>query len=274
MEKLINLSKKSAISLVLFMMLAPFFRCASNNKAADVQVEETRRITAIMTSENTRAVNVFVKGNQNLEYTAILQAAPRGLLVDFPDTGLKNLKSMYMPPENEIISSIEVMEIFEDQTKKAKIFISLKEDTPYDLAPVDEGVEISFPKSVTMSLAEKKSAPETAVLDLPVATHLEAVTVTSLENKLVVSVKADGAIKDYKSFTLDSPPRIVFDMFNLKSPYETEQKIAVQSKWADRVRHCVHPDKVRLVLDTHQGSLSQYEASPADDGLLISVGGP
>ena len=67
MEKLINLSKKSAISLVLFMMLAPFFRCASNNKAADVQVEETRRITAIMTSENTRAVNVFVKGNQNLE---------------------------------------------------------------------------------------------------------------------------------------------------------------------------------------------------------------
>jgi hypothetical protein len=46
----------------------------------------------------------------------------------------------------------------------------------------------------------------------------------------------------------------------------------VQSKWADRVRHCVHPDKVRLVLDTHEGYLYQYEAFPTDDGLMIQMG--
>jgi type IV pilus assembly protein PilQ len=200
--------------------------------------------------------------------------------VDFPDTGLKNLRPVYTPPENEIISSIEIMEILEDQTKKAQIFIALKADTPYDLTPVDEGVEISFPKAAAMSSAEKKPEPETAVADLAVAarleteaaTRLEAVTATSLENKLVVNVKADGAIKDYRSFTLDSPPRIVFDMFNLKSPYENEQKITVQSKWADRVRHYGHADKVRLVLDTHQSYLYQYEASATDNGLLIEVG--
>jgi hypothetical protein len=61
-------------------------------------------------------------------------------------------------------------------------------------------------------------------------------------------------------------------MFNLKSPYEKEQKITVESKWADRVRHYSHPDKVRLVLDTHPGYLYQYEASPIADGLIIQMG--
>jgi len=271
MKKLIDLSKNSAMSISLFMLIAMFLGCATD-KAADVQLEETRHITTIMTSENTGAVNVFVKGNQNLEYTAIRQAAPLGVLVDFPDTGLENLKPVYIPPENEIISSIELMEIFEGQTKMTQIFIALKADTPYDLDPFEGGVKISFPKAAAMSVAEKKPEPATALMNLPVATQLEAVTATSLENKLVINVKADGAIKDFTSFTLDSPPRIVFDIFNLQSAYETEQKIAVESKWVDRVRHCAHPDKVRLVLDTHQSFLYEYEASPTDDGLLIQVG--
>jgi hypothetical protein len=177
---MINPGKKSALSILFFMLIAMFFGCASD-KAADVQLEETRQITTIMTSENTEALKVFVKGNQNLEYTAIKQEAPRGVRVDFPDTGLKNLRPVYTPPENEIISSIEIMEIHEDQAKKAQIFIALKADTPYDLTPVDKGVEISFPKAAAMSSVEKKSEPETAVTDLAVATRLEAEAATRLE---------------------------------------------------------------------------------------------
>jgi type IV pilus assembly protein PilQ len=121
-------------------------------------------------------------------------------------------------------------------------------------------------------VVEEKAEPTTALMNLPAATQLEAVTALSLKNKLVINVKADGVIKDFTSFTLDSPPRIVFDIFNLHSAYETEQKIAVESKWVNRIRHFAHPDKVRLVLDTHQDFLSGYEASPIDDGLIIEVG--
>jgi type IV pilus assembly protein PilQ len=267
---ILNPGKKSALSILLFMLIVMFAGCASD-KVADVQMEETRRITTIMTSENTAAVNVFVKGNQNLEYTAIRRTAPLGVRVDFPDTGLKNLKPVYTPPENEIISSIELVEIYEDQTEKAQMFIALKADTPYDLDPFEGGVKISFPK-VAATVVEEKAEPTTALMNLPAATQLEAVTALSLKNKLVINVKADGVIKDFTSFTLDSPPRIVFDIFNLHSAYETEQKIAVESKWVNRIRHFAHPDKVRLVLDTHQDFLSGYEASPIDDGLIIEVG--
>jgi type IV pilus assembly protein PilQ len=270
MKKRIDIPKNLAVSISLFMLMGMLFGCATD-KTLDVEVEETRRITTIKTSENDEAVYVFIRGNQNLEYTAMRMATPRGVLVDFPDTGLENLKSVYTPPENDIISSIKIKETLEDQTKQAQLFIALKAAAPYDLDPIEGGVKISFSKANARPLVEMKPLPEIPAMNLPVATQLEAVTATPLKNKLIVNVKADGTIKEYTSFTLDSPPRIVVDIFNLQSPYENEQKIAVDSKWVDRVRHCVHPDKVRVVLDTHQGYLSEIETYPTNSGILIYV---
>jgi hypothetical protein len=85
-------------------------------------------------------------------------------------------------------------------------------------------------------------------------------------------VKADGAIKNFKSFTLDNPDRIVFDLFNFKSPFKGEQILAVESQWVKRIRHYGHPDKVRLVIETHKNYLSSYSALPTGTGLLIHVG--
>lgn len=272
MKKPIDIPLKIAMGICLLMLMGMLIGCATD-KALDAEVGETRRITNIMASEDTETVNVFVKGNQNLEYTAMRQTAPRGVIIDFPGTGLENLNSLYEPPENDIISSIELMEIFEGQNRQAQIFIALKAVAPYDLDPIEGGVKISFSKADARPLAEKKTEPATPVplMNLPAATQLEAVTATPLENKLIVNVKADGTIKDFTSFTLDSPPRIVVDIFNIQSPYDAEQKIAVDSKWVDRVRHCVHPDKVRLVLDTHQGFLTEIETYPTNNGILIYV---
>ncbi len=252
------------------MMIAIFIGCASR-KAADVRAAEARRIMDIFTSENPESVIVFIKGNQSLIYSAITQVSPRGVLLYFPNTALDNPKPVYTPPDNEIISSITMSEIVAEKATRSRIFIALKEDTPYDMSRHEAGLQISFPKPQAES-AEKMPEPETISISMPTATRLETVTVTALNNKLVVNIKADGAIKNYKSFTLDSPPRIVFDMFNIKSPYEEEQKIAVKSKWVNRVRHFGHPDKVRLVLDTYEDYLSKYSASTTENGLTIHVG--
>jgi type IV pilus assembly protein PilQ len=270
MKKCIDIPKNLAVSVSLFMLMGMLFGCATD-KTLDVEVEETRRITTIVTSEDDEEVFVFIKGNQDLEYTAMRQMTPRGVIVDFPRTGIENLKSVYTPPENDIISSIKIKETFENQSKQAQLFIALKAAAPYDLDPIEGGVKISFSKVAAKPLVEMKYEPEVPVMNLPVATQLEAITATSLKNKIIVNVRADGTIKDYTSFTLDSPPRIVVDIFNLQSPYENEQKIAVDSKWVDRVRHYAYPDKVRVVLDTHQGYLSEIETYPTNSGILIYI---
>ena len=48
--------------------------------------------------------------------------------------------------------------------------------------------------------------------------------------------------------------------------------MAVASPWVKRIRHFGYPDKVRLVLETHQNYLSKYSAVPNDTGLAIQVG--
>jgi hypothetical protein len=104
------------------------------------------------------------------------------------------------------------------------------------------------------------------------ARHLEKVTATPLKNNIAVNIIADGIISKYKSFALENPARIVFDLYDLKSPYIKQQIIEVGSRWVKRVRYFGHPDKVRLVLETDNNYQKKYSALPKDTGLLIHVG--
>jgi len=272
-------------AIILLGIAALFTACASQN-AANINTAdtagETKLITDIITSEDAESTVVTVKGNQTLTYTAIKQVFPLGVIFHFPETTLDNIKTVYYPPENDIISSIRATQIEEDGMI-SRIFIALKKDLPYNITPDDTGLHISFPKTgqptaetpsedTQIAEVEKEPAPEPEKAAVSIATRITSVTATSLRKNVVINVKADGEIKNYKSFAVDNPPRIVFDIFDLKSPYKGEQRIAVKSKWVSKVRHFGYPDKIRLVLETKKAYLSTFLASPVDNGLLIYVG--
>lgn len=102
--------------------------------------------------------------------------------------------------------------------------------------------------------------------------HLGSVYVTELEQGAEITIKADRAITDYKSFTLDSPARIVFDLFGVTSPYKTEQTVPANTEWVKSIRHFGHPGRTRFVVETKSKYLSSFSAHPYEDGLLINVG--
>jgi len=278
-----KLAKPLRLSMIAFSLASLVLGCASQNKATVKDAAETKRITDITTSEDAASTIVTVKGNQTLTYTALKQDFPLGVLFHFPETALDNIKTVYYPPENDAISSIRATEIEEDG-KTSRVFIALKKDVPYDIAPDEAGLHILFPKTgapaaatktqdVLPTAAKKEPALPLAKTTAPPATRLTSVAATPLKQNVVINVKADGAIKNYKSFTMEeNPPRIIIDMFTLKSPYKGEQRINVNSEWVSKIRHFGHPDKVRLVLETQKGYLSKYSAVPVDNGLLIYVG--
>jgi type IV pilus assembly protein PilQ len=269
--------------IVLVATVAWFVGCASN-KAGDVKAAGAKRITGITTDVTADSVIVTINGNQPLTYTAIKQVFPMGVLFHFPETSLATDQTVTTPPQNEIIGSVKASELVEDKSTTSRIFIAMKTDAPYDLNPLDSGLQVLFPKAASGAAAPPapvakkpaaavKTEPLPAKEDLPAASQLETVTATPLKNNVVVNVKADGAIKDYKSFTIDGKqPRIVFDMFKIKSPFKKEQRLAVKSPWVNQVRHFGYPDKVRLVLDTPKASLAKYSASPTANGLVIHIG--
>jgi type IV pilus assembly protein PilQ len=280
---IIKLARPLNLGILLFSLAVLFAACASQEAGQVKSAQENKLITDIITRDDAESTTVTVKGNQTLTYTAIKQVFPLGVLVHFPETTLDNIKTVYYPPENDFISSIRATQVEEDG-KTSRIFIALKKDLPYTIKPEATGLEIVFPKT-GQPVAETKteSAPtpkpqleataEPAKAPASPATRMISLAATPLKNYVVVDVKANGTITNYKSFTIsETPPRIVYDLYGLKSPYEGEQRIAVKSDLVSRIRDFGHPDKIRIVLETKEPYLSKYSAAPVDNGLMIYVG--
>lgn len=276
-----KLSRPLRVGAILFGITLLIAGCASQNTANVKFAEETKLITDIATSEDAKSTIVTVKGGQNLTYTAIKQVFPLGVLFHFPETALDNIKEVYYPPQSDVIGSIRATQIEEDGTT-SRIFIALRKDLPYNITPDEDGIHILFPKSgqpaaktsapeLSAEKASKKPEPEKRIA--PPATRITAIGTTALKNSVAINVKADGTITNYKAFTIEeTPARIVYDLYGLKSPYKEEQRIGVKSDSVTRVRHFGHSDKVRIVVETKKAYLSEYSATPVDNGLLIYVG--
>ena len=104
------------------------------------------------------------------------------------------------------------------------------------------------------------------------ATQLQSVYAARQGKGLKVFVGADGMIENFKAFTIDDPPQIVFDLFNIKSPYDQEKIIPVNTEWVQQIRYAGEPDKVRVILETRKEHLEAYQADPVENGLVIQVG--
>ncbi|MCD4722015.1 MAG: type IV pilus secretin PilQ [Desulfobacula sp.] len=278
--------RKEALIIFLLSAAMIFAGCASNKadveKIDNVEVSlGPNLITDIVTAEDSESTYVTVRGNRYLTYTSIKQDIPLGILFYFHETDLdESIQSTYMP-ESDIIASIETSELT-DQEGTTRILISLKKDIPYDVTPDDTGIKISFSKAaeipVSSDLAEGSETPELVQATKPVevivpaATILKSVDASKLKESVKINVIADGIIKDYKSFTIASPARIVFDIYNIKSPFKKQKTIPVNSKWVRKVRHYGYPDKVRVVIDTKKKYFSAFSAYSIDTGLEIHVG--
>ena len=280
-------------ALIVFLLSAGmiFAGCASNKadveKMDDGEVSVAPNlITDIITAEDLESTTVTVRGNRFLTYTSIKQDIPLGILFYFHETGLDGSIQSTYTPESDIITSIETSELT-DQEGTTRILISLKNDIPYEVTPDDTGIKISFSKASDLKKTESAAADLTeddkdslgaiqaaksVDASIPAATRLESVYILKYEENIKVNVNADGVIKDYKFFTIASPARIVFDIYNVKSPFKKQKTVPVNSKWISRVRHFGYPDKVRVVLDTKKKFLSAFSAYPVETGLEIHVG--
>jgi hypothetical protein len=270
------------IRVILALMIVLSAGCSSQDAAVSGS-NESRQIVDIIIDENPDSLILGIRGNQKLIHTENRQADPEQIVLYFPDTGLDSVRGRFVPPDNEIISSIIATERVENETTNSTIYIALKLDSPYAITPDKDRLLITFSKKPTLPEKNKpqkkpaKDKPEPqsakpAIQSVPVATALRTVHTEALENSVAVKIEADGTIKKYKAFRLINPDRIVFDLYGIKSPYYKEQKIAVQSEWIKRIRYFGYPHKLRLVIETLKNSGSTYSTVPSDTGLIIHVG--
>ncbi len=262
---------------------------------------QTKLITAVKTSEGDDYFVISIRGDSVLTYTSVKQPLPPSLVLYFPDTALGGTVTPEMMLYNDYINGIKSSEIIEGGP--TKITIGLKQDSAYELNREGSGVRIAFGNAppVTETAADEteqyaameETELETELIDdeiyqeddeaseedataLMTGSELEGVDAEVLDDGVKIMIEADGAITDYKDFSIPVsdtlPARIVFDVYNIDSPYTKQEKVPVNSRWVKKVRHFAHPDKIRFVIETDQMFLSSYSAKAVNNGLLIQIG--
>lgn len=267
---------KPTVTAIVFLLVVsvPFYAECAKTK----QYTGARRITDLRIEEGSAATDLLVKGNRLLTYTSFKQQHPLTLILYFSGTMLDSGETEFSP-ESDIVNSVKATHSVKttqamETRHTSKVEISLARDVVHEVKREGNALRISFPKNGgNNSTGGMRSVSDSGeALGNGPATRLQSVHAARLEDSLKVFIGADGAITNYKSFVIESPARIIFDIFNIKSPYNTEKLIAVNTKWVKKVRYFGYPDRLRVVLDTKKEYLSAFSAYPIDNGLLIHVG--
>ncbi len=286
--------------LLLFVAITVVFGGCGPKASPQLTYEDTEKvpdpiyITGISATEDVQGKGavVHIEGSRMLTYTSVKQSEPLGIVFYFPDTALDEVAAI-QTPESNLITKISASELATND-KTVRLEIGLSHDSTYTVNRDENGLQVTFPTSIAdidnaysenteplNAMDEETPHPmevETANntqenLKAAPATELSGISTETEESHATVHVQADGTISDYVSFALPNPPRIVYDLKNIKSPYTTQQTITVDdSPWIKKVRYYAHPDKIRLVLETNGEDLSAYNASATNTGLTIQVG--
>ncbi len=279
------------IYLIFLAIIAWGFACGPANRVDRTATSDNRditsskMITSIVTTEEADGVGILLKSDRLLTATSIKQPYPLGVILYLPETVAPDLKTIYTPDSN-IVKSIKASKLTDDGSG-VRLEILLDKEAPYDITQEDEGLKIVFKdiedassslygKSIKAPQSFEESDIEPIVEPEPQArstvNNIRTVSATELDESVNISVLAEGTIKNYRSSTMASPARIVFELLNVKSPHPTEQMVPINTEWVKAVRYYSYPDRVRLVLETDKAYLNNFSAYSTDDGLLINVG--
>lgn len=229
-------------------------------------------ITDFLAVEDAETFSVVVKGDRPLTYTAMKQSSPSAIYLKFPQTGLDQVSASYPLSDNAAVAAIRATESFENG-REAHVFLDLKQDTPYTVTAEGSDVRIAFTKTkISSAESDKTRTKSPGDKTAPGKSILRKVTVTPNANEVTIRIFANEMVKDYRTYTIETPAKIVVDCFGLQSIYERQEKIPVKSTIVSRVRHFAHPDMVRVVAETQSVYLNSYTVQPTEDGFIIIVG--
>jgi len=98
--------------------------------------------------------------------------------------------------------------------------------------------------------------------------RIVSVTATDEKNGTTVHVLGNGQIPDCMTKALESPPRIVVDIFSAAKPFQS-MTIPAKSANIKSIRMGHHPKRIRLVIDIKGADLPIFKTMSSNNGLTI-----
>ena len=160
------------------------------------------------------------------------------------------------------------------EVEKKKETEEIKESKPLTEERVEVAKEEKLePAPTTPAKEEVQPRPDASPVAPVSQKAKEIIDFAVVENNgsLTFSVVADGRLENYNSFKMDSPARLVLDIWGVNTRYP-KRLIRTQNPHIKEVRIGHHPDKLRLVFDAAKPSLPPYQINRMEDRLVLFVG--
>jgi type IV pilus assembly protein PilQ len=231
------------------------------------------RIDGISFREEPSYTRVIIEGSEPLKYTFFkLLTDPLRIAIDIPAGEFEDI-SAPIQVNNGTLTQIDIGQY----EGKARIEIGLTKTVNYNITKVEQKLFVDVERATVAEAAEEKGevveekAPPEAMEVKAKAEKISQVQVDKGKKAVHVTLIADGRIGDYNSFTLEKPPRLVIDIWNVKKGYP-KNLVPVDHALLKRVRMGQHPKKTRFVFDSARPSVPQFQIERAENRLVVSFG--
>lgn len=179
------------------------------------------------------------------------------------------------PDKKELIEKHETPEKTEPIEKEEPIIeTKVEASTPETSKPIEETKPIETVKKEEPLPASPPQKEEPLPAVPPQMGKAKEVVNIQIEEKpdlVAFNIIADGRIENYNSFKLDSPARLVLDIWEVGSRYP-RKLIKMDNPIVKAVRLGKYPDKLRVVFDSSKPNLPNYQINREDGRLLVLVG--
>ena len=210
---------------------------------------------------------------------------PLRIAIDVPNVDLREIKSP-LNVENGTIGEVVTTQ-FDD---RGRIEIGLVQMTNYNISKDEKNLIIDIEKVKKVAEAKEVKKEEETVKETKAEVPAEEpkkeeaapspgpsnkakeVVSVSFEQKsdsIVFNIIADGTVESFNAFKLDSPPRLVMDIWGVDT---RQRSFKVKDPLIKGVRIGRYPDKLRLVFDSQKSQLPPYQVNRIDDRLIVSLG--
>jgi len=264
----------------------------SEQQAPVVQVSSIQNISF---KEEENFTRIHIVGSETIAPPLYkLSQDPLRIVIDIPNIDLRQIKGG-LKIENGTISEVLATQ-YDD---KGRVEIGLLQMAHYNISREDKNLfidvekikkaeeakevsrEESSVKETTLSIQEPKKEeppsvppPANPPSSVEVKNKAKEVIDFTIEEKkdfMAINIIADGRLENYNSFKLDSPARLVLDLWGVSTTYP-KKSIHVTNPYIKKVRIGPYPDKLRLVFDSTRPQLPAYQINRMDDRLIVSIG--
>ncbi|MBI2412212.1 MAG: type IV pilus secretin PilQ [Deltaproteobacteria bacterium] len=230
---------------------------------------------------------VMIATTGPVKFTAFRLSDPARLILDLPGVNLDKVPAA-LAVNNAFVGEI-TSATYGEGKDIGRVVIGLKEGIDHDVKSGDNSILVSLSRPAAAAVAPAtepaKAEAQTAATPEPVKVEdlapkaksmKQASTVVKVvESKdgenTVIRIMSDGLLGNYSTFDLDSPGRVVIDVWDVGSSIGKDV-VRLEGKYLKTVRIGTHADKARFVFDAAGKKLTPHSIKRVEDEIVLTIG--